>query len=131
VCAALAAAGQATAQQAAPALIESLAGRDSFNSYCLPCHGAAGRGDGSLAPRLRSQPTDLTQLAARERGTFPRERLRAVLDGSGPKVAAHGGSEMPTWAPIFRAFESDARAAARIAGLLTYLESIQVPARAR
>jgi mono/diheme cytochrome c family protein len=34
---------------------------------------------------------------------------------------------MPTWGPLFRAFESDARARVRIDNLVSYIESIQPP----
>ncbi|OFW05260.1 MAG: hypothetical protein A3I61_10850 [Acidobacteria bacterium RIFCSPLOWO2_02_FULL_68_18] len=123
-------AGQ-TRTEPAPALIDSLAGRDSFDRYCAPCHGITATGDGPVAPGLRKRPADLTRLSAKERGTFPRERVRELLAGTGRAIPAHGSSAMPVWGPIFRAFESDARARARIASLVAYLESIQLPAATR
>ena len=117
----------AAMQQPPSILIESLAGRDSFALYCAPCHGAAGRGDGPVAPALRARPTDLTTLAQRNDGSFPRERVRDFVSGAGRQLAAHGTTEMPVWGPLFRAFESDARVRERIDNLLTYVASIQVP----
>jgi len=115
----------AAAPQAPPVLIESLAGRDSFALYCAPCHGAAGRGDGPVASALRARPADLTTLAQRNDGAFPRDRVRDFVTGTGRQLAAHGTTEMPVWGPMFRAFESDARARERIENLLSYIESFQ------
>lgn len=114
-------------QQAPSILIDSLAGRDSFELYCAPCHGSGGRGDGPVASALRARPADLTALARRNNGAFPRDRVRDFVTGTGRPLAAHGTTEMPVWGPMFRAFESDARARERIANLVTYIESIQAP----
>jgi mono/diheme cytochrome c family protein len=114
-------------QQPPSVLIESLAGRDSFGLYCAPCHGAGGRGDGPVASALRARPSDLTTLAQRNDGAFPRDRVRDFVTGTGRPLASHGTTEMPVWGPMFRAFESDARVRERIENLLTFIESIQVP----
>ena len=106
-------------------LIESLAGRDAFELYCSPCHGRTGRGDGPVAPALKIKPTDLSRLTQRNAGVFPAERVRATVTGIGRPVAAHGTTEMPTWGPLFGAFESDARVRERIANVVTYVESLQ------
>lgn len=123
-------AGQGRGQQTPPILIESLAGRDSFDLYCAACHGSGGRGDGPVAPALRTRPADLTSLARRNGGAFPRDRVREFIKGTGRVLAAHGTSEMPVWGPIFHAFESDARVRERIANLVSYVESIQAPSTA-
>jgi mono/diheme cytochrome c family protein len=108
-------------------LIESLAGRDSFELYCASCHGTTGRGDGVVAAALRKRPADLTTLARRNDGAFPTDAVRGVIAGSERPVAAHGTTEMPVWGPLFRAFESDTRTRLRIENLVSYIESIQVP----
>ncbi len=104
---------------------ESLVGRDSFEAYCATCHGSTARGDGPVASALKGMPADLTMLAGRNHGVYPRERVRAVLSGAGRTVAAHGSTEMPIWGPMFRAFESDARVRVRIENLVNYLETVQ------
>ena len=119
-------AGQTRGAQTPPILAESLAGRDSFELYCAPCHGSGGRGDGPVAPALRTRPADLTTLARRNDGAFPGEDVRAFVTGTGRTLAAHGTTEMPIWGPMFRAFESDARARERIANLVSFIESMQV-----
>jgi mono/diheme cytochrome c family protein len=108
-------------------LTESLAGRDTFEQTCAACHGGGGRGDGPVAPALRSRPADLTTLAQRNDGAFPRDRVRDFVIGTGRQLAAHGTTEMPVWGPLFRAFESDLRVRERIENLVSYLERIQVP----
>jgi mono/diheme cytochrome c family protein len=118
-------------QQPPSVLIDSLAGRDSFELYCASCHGSGGRGDGPLTRELRTRPADLTALARRSNGTFPREGVRAFITGTGRTVAAHGTTEMPIWGPLFRAFESDARTRERISNLVSHIESIQAPAAGR
>jgi mono/diheme cytochrome c family protein len=117
---------QAKARQTPSLAIESLAGRDSFQRYCASCHGAAGRGDGPVASELRTRPADLSVLAQRNDGAFPRDRVRRLIAGDAA-VSAHGTSEMPVWGLMFQMFESDARVRERIENLLTYLESLQKP----
>jgi mono/diheme cytochrome c family protein len=115
------------ADQQPSILTESLAGRDTFEQTCAACHGRGGRGDGPVASALRSRPADLTTLAQRNDGAFPRERVRDFVTGSGRQLAAHGTTEMPVWGPLFRAFESDLRVRERIDNLVAFLETIQLP----
>jgi mono/diheme cytochrome c family protein len=120
-------AGQERVAQAPSIGIESLAGRDSFELYCAACHGTDGQGSGPVASALRTSPSDLTTLARRHDGAFPRDTVRDFIMGNGRALAAHGTTEMPVWGPMFRTFESDARVRERIANLVTHVESIQVP----
>jgi mono/diheme cytochrome c family protein len=118
--------GAQTTQPAPSFLGDSLIGKDSFEAYCASCHGAEGRGNGPVARELKAAPSDLTMLANRNRGVFPRDQVKAVLTGAARTVAAHGPTEMPIWGPLFRAFESDARVRVRIDNLVNYLETVQV-----
>lgn len=52
-----------------------------FADYCAACHGADGRGNGSAAAGLSPAPADLTQIAARNGGTFPEARVMSTIDG--------------------------------------------------
>jgi len=109
-----------------PLAIESLGPTESFNFYCAPCHGQDGAGDGPVASELRTQPANLTTLAERNGGSFPRDRVRGFITGTGRPVGAHGSSEMPVWGPAFRALDaSDARARVRIDGLVSHIEDLQ------
>jgi mono/diheme cytochrome c family protein len=100
-------------------------GRESFKSYCAPCHGSNGRGHGPVAPALKTAPPDLTALTLRNGGTFPRDRVRTFVTGTGRTLPSHGPTEMPVWGPTFRAFESDAHTRERITSLVTHIESMQ------
>jgi len=119
--------GQTSIEKTPPILTESMAGRDSFELYCASCHGAGGRGDGPVAAALKIRPADLTALARRHGGQYPREAVRGTIEGTSSTVPAHGSTQMPIWGPLFRAFESDARVRARIANLVTHIESLQAP----
>lgn len=109
-------------------LIESLAGRDSFDLYCSPCHGRTGQGDGPVASSLAIKPADLSQLSLRNGGSFPADRVRAIVMFGIRPIPAHGTSEMPIWGPLFAAFESDVRVRERIANILRHIETLQRPA---
>ena len=124
-----AAQGQRPVEPVVPAPTDSLAGSVSFDLYCASCHGRLGEGDGPAARSLRAAPADLTLLARRNGGTFPRERVIATIDGSGG-TAIHGGAEMPVWGPTFRALEPAERDAVRLRNLVVFVESIQRPAAA-
>jgi mono/diheme cytochrome c family protein len=121
------AAAAARGQQPPGILIDSLAGKDSFERYCAACHGTDARGNGALATELRTPPSDLTLLAQRNNGGFPRDAVRNFITGVGRTPTAHGTAEMPVWGPMFRVFESDARVRERIANLVTYIERLQQP----
>jgi mono/diheme cytochrome c family protein len=111
-----------------PALTSSLAGADSFELYCAPCHGANGRGDGPVAAALKTRPADLSTLARRNAGVYPRDRVLEFITGTGRTPAAHGTTEMPIWGGLFRAFEADDVARKRILNVVAHIETLQVPA---
>lgn len=113
-------------------VMKSMAGRDLFQFYCAPCHGADGRGNGHAARALKVSPPDLTKLIERNHGTFPTGRLEAFIKGEGRlSTPAHGSGDMPVWGPIFKGLDSrDAVNAARIENLVKYIESIQAKAKA-
>lgn len=70
-----------------------------FARHCAVCHGAEAKGNGPMAPILLIQPTDLTELTAREDGVFPTERTVRRIDGRDPLVSH--GSPMPIYGPYF------------------------------
>lgn len=123
------AAGRAQTGQVPPSLaIESVAGRDNFDRYCAPCHGRDGRGAGPVAAALRTRPPDLTSLARRNDGLFPRQRVVEFVTGTGREIPAHGSAEMPIWGPIFRGLDPlDARVKQRIENIVAFIQSLQVP----
>ena len=106
----------------------SVYGPDLFQFYCASCHGIDGRGGGPVVPALKHRVPDLTMMASREGGVFPKARVTAIITGDqAPAIPAHGSKDMPVWGPIFRALDSDTtRNKARIENLVAYLETLQV-----
>lgn len=85
---------------AAPALAQDAdIGRAHFYTHCATCHGLEGRGDGPMAGVLTIPPTNLTELAAQNGGTFPLIRVVKRIDGRDPLVAH--GSPMPIYGDFF------------------------------
>jgi mono/diheme cytochrome c family protein len=125
---AFASAAQRKGQGAPPALIiDSIAGPDSFAFYCAPCHGRGGKGDGPVAAALKAPTPDLTTLAKRNGGTFPRAEVTSFVTGTGRTPTAHGPGDMPIWGPIFRSLDpSDTRTKLRIENVVAFIESIQI-----
>jgi mono/diheme cytochrome c family protein len=120
-------AGQITGAQKPPLVIPSMYGQDLFNFYCASCHGRDGRGRGPVVPALNVALPDLTTLAARNGGEFPREFVESFVTGNRtPLVPAHGSKEMPVWGPIFQALDPNTTAnRVRIENIVTYIGSIQ------
>ena len=112
--------------------------REFLNS-CASCHGEDGKGAGFLTRVFRGvDPGDLTQLSARNGGTFPLERVFSVIDGR-TEVAAHGSRKMPVWGARYMTAASaewgpdelnELRVRNRIYGLVHYIQAIQETAAA-
>jgi mono/diheme cytochrome c family protein len=101
-------------------------GKQMYSSYCAPCHGTDGRGNGPVASVLKSPPTDLTTLAKAHNGKYPDVHVMAVLQ-FGSSLSAHGTAQMPVWGPLLGKIGNDhsQEAQLRITNLSRYLESIQ------
>lgn len=119
-------------------------GAELFQSFCAPCHGSSGKGDGPVASALKDHTPDLTRLAAENGGTFPSARLKAVIRNENGPVA-HGTAQMPVWGPLFQAvsgredknpsklkvikesgISNPAIAELRVSNLIDYIQSLQV-----
>ena len=78
-----------------------------FEIYCQPCHGAAGQGDGTVAPHFTQRPpADLTST-----------RVRAQADGYMYATIRDGGGSMPALGGSLSARERWA--------VVTYVRSLQ------
>ena len=73
-----------------------LSGVELYQTFCASCHGVDGHGNGPVAASLKSKVPDLTRIATRNGGPFPREQVRQSIDGQ-QQHAAHGTREMPVW----------------------------------
>ena len=106
-----------------------LSGKALFQKFCASCHGDGGKGDGPVAAYMRTPVPDLTQISKRNRGTFPDERVRRMIDGQATDYA-HGPRDMPVWGWEFYAREGEDAArrqqvAMYLDRLTNYLRSIQ------
>lgn len=103
-------------------------GQQTYQTYCMSCHGAEGKGDGPVAEVLSVPLNDLSQLRARNDGTFPVDLIYASIDGR-DSVKAHGTREMPVWGNIWSDIEGkpvkEAIVQQRINELVEYIRSIQ------
>jgi mono/diheme cytochrome c family protein len=123
----LLAADRAPAGESQAAPNHSAMGSYLFKTYCATCHGTSGRGDGPLATSMTRRPANLTEIAKREKGVFPRDLVFRVIDGR-TKVPGHGGPDMPVWGDAFMRTGDGADEASvkhRIDALVDYLETIQ------
>ena len=109
-----------------------------LQTFCAPCHGRDGGGDGPVASELVTKPPSLKHIAKRQAGVFDAAEVYLFIDGR-EMPRAHGTPEMPVWGSLF-AFQAEAEgtlqsdrvssekaARLRIERLVKYLETIQEP----
>ena len=58
-----------------------VSGQTAFLDNCAGCHGTDARGAGELGRTLDKAPPDLTGLATRNGGVFPRDYVMSTIDG--------------------------------------------------
>ena len=100
-----------------------------YRQYCASCHGGDGRGHGPVEPYLTVKPADLTRIAARRSGDFPRDQLVHIIAGD-EVIAAHGTRTMPIWGEqlqidVIGTVNKPVVARGRIDFLVDYLETLQ------
>jgi mono/diheme cytochrome c family protein len=100
-----------------------------YQVFCSSCHGLTGHGDGPVEPLMRSGVPDLTRIAERAGGRFPREQVRNIIDGR-EALIAHGTARMPVWGFEFHAGMSNdglarQRADQMVDRLTAYVETLQ------
>jgi len=99
-------------------------GKQMFLEYCASCHGKEGKGDGPAAVALKTPPSNLSTLAARNKGTFPALRVSQAIEGDGATVA-HGSREMPVWGQVFYTNETKSTVKLRVVNLTDYVKTLQ------
>ena len=117
----------------AQAASEASAKADYMN-YCASCHGETGLGNGPRAESLQKAPTDLTQLTNKNKGHFPYQKVRRIIDGRPEKgyIRTHG-IDMPIWGKEFMKEEiqgmaqihAEAVMKMRILNIMDYLVVLQ------
>jgi mono/diheme cytochrome c family protein len=95
-----------------------------YRAFCATCHGATGKGDGPIADLTRSRPSDLTTIAKRRGGVFPRLEVTAIVDGR-TLIPSHDRREMPIWGNVMPE-ANEAAKQKRIDAVVDYLASIQL-----
>jgi mono/diheme cytochrome c family protein len=107
-------------------LIESIQGPNLYKAYCAVCHGPNAKGDGPMMMFLKTAPSDLTRISARNGGMFPLAKVRRVISGEESLPGGHGTRQMPIWGPIFSqvAWDQDL-GRVRIDNLARYIEGLQ------
>ena len=113
---------------AATEIVDS-AGEQNFQRFCAACHGEEGKGDGPVSSALVGGALDLTLIAERNGGEFPRDMIRNAIDGRF-RIDAHGTASMPVWGYEFYVTEgagnfSDKNVDVILDRLVDHLESIQ------
>lgn len=98
-------------------------GAQIFRTYCASCHGTRAKGDGPAAVAMKVPPPDLTQIAKRNHGMFPAERVRQIVEGRG--VAAHGDRTMPVWGDVFARRIGGRDPHVMVGAVVQYLDHIQ------
>lgn len=113
-------------------------GKQEFESNCAACHGLTARGDGPMTPFLVRPPADLTTLARRSGGQFPKSSIADLIDGRGVAgPGPHGTRDMPIWGSVYREqsvqqtrgtpFPAEWSVRGRIIALVDYLATLQQP----
>lgn len=104
-------------------------GRAMYVRYCGACHGPAGKGDGIAGTFMRPKPADLTEIAKKNGGKFPSQKVAEAIDGR-HTPRAHGDPDMPVWGEIFQEQAGwdttrRTRVRAQILAITRYLASLQ------
>ena len=105
-------------------------GKYVYLRRCAVCHGESAKGDGVYGPLLTVEPTDLTNLVARNGGKFPFDRVLETISGS-ELLPAHGARDMPIWGQEFAreaellGVDAQTLARARVLEIMAYLAEIQ------
>ncbi len=98
--------------------------RKLYDAYCAVCHGRDGRGRGPAREFLNATPPDLTLLAQRSGGAFPRSSVEGCIRASARRASVAADSDMPVWmAPL--SADHDPGAAAHAENIADYVESLQ------
>ena len=110
-----------------------LPGDQLYQNLCAACHNFDGTGNGIACEALGISAPDLTHIADRNGGVFPRRKVGRLI-GSYAHGTGQEESVMPAWQPQFyyvrtgwSSFQREAHARNRIYELTRYLETLQVP----
>ena len=113
-------------KKVAPRPTTAISGKVLYGQYCAVCHGVDGTGAGPAASALKQRPTDLTQMSRQNKGAFPEENFKKMMNGE-VSTSAHGTADMPIWGTEFRnSTTNPSLVQDRIFSLMNYIEDMQV-----
>src|SRR6516164_7625063 len=102
--------------------------RQMYVTYCAPCHGMTGEGNGPAAPAFKQAPANLTILAKTHGGKYPQDTVKTTLT-FGTNVPAHGDAKMPVWGALFDSLDNGSGQSSvpklRIHNLTEYIKTLQ------
>ena len=73
-------------------------GKRLYQSYCVGCYGASGKGDGPAGKTLPVKPADHTN--AKKMRQYSDEHLVTVISKGGPSVGK--SPQMPAWGAVLK-----------------------------
>lgn len=106
-------------------------GRALFMENCAICHGADAKGNGPMARAMEQAPPDLTLIAVRNGGEFPRVEVLSTIDGytkadlNVPDMPEFGALLEGDLVPLDTGDGVMTPTPRKLVALLEYLESIQ------
>lgn len=112
------------ATAAGPDLGQAAEGEIVYQRFCAACHGLSLKGDGPVASGLAKKPIDLTALIAKNKGTFPFDKVAAMIDGRETN-RMHGTPDMPVWGEVFAVSSGTPDAAVTVKRITHYVWSKQ------
>ena len=108
-------------------------GEFEYMNSCAHCHGADGKGGGTIVAYLNTPLPDWSQLQKENGGVFPVSKVFQSIE-LGPEPGPHGTADMPAWGqryferaatdPYFMTNAADFPKL-RILALIEYLTTIQ------
>jgi len=114
--------------QTKPVQPTTVSGSEMFHEYCAVCHGNTAKGDGPAATAMKKTPSDLTELAARNKGSYPARHVYNIIKGDPDSPIAHGTKDMPVWGTVFGSLArgNPGEVQLRISNLVDYVKTLQV-----
>ena len=106
-------------------------GKALFMENCAICHGEDAKGNGAYARRMEKAPKDLTLLALRHNGTFPRAKAMSIVDGyarsdiDGPGMPEFGALLEGDLVPFDSGDGRQTPTPRKLVALVEYLETVQ------
>lgn len=105
--------------------------RAAFMEDCSGCHGPTGEGSVALGLDLDPPAADLTSLAARNGGVFPRDYVMSTIDGLmrgahfSPVMPEFGAGDMGDTVIVENPDGTGTPVPSRLLALADYVESLQ------